>query len=144
MQEAPKEQEKQSASSVGVTTGLSPEERKQLATDTSELFANLSLAMQSDLRLAAEDYKLLSAMNGAAADKYENMQEVLLNLSKHVQDLKSKYKSFEPYLAKVDEICENVTQIEQTVILLDDYTTRLEAKFKSLESANEALPQPNK
>ncbi len=46
------------------------------------------------------------------------------SLSLYVSDLGSKVKSFEPYLAKVDEICEAVGQIEQTVMLLDDYTMR--------------------
>ncbi len=41
-----------------------------------------------------------------------------------MRDLDSKAKSFEPYLAKVDEICEAVSQIEQTVVVLDDYTMR--------------------
>ncbi len=46
------------------------------------------------------------------------------SLAVYVGGLDSKAKSFEPYLAKVDEICEAVGQIEQTVMLLDDYTLR--------------------
>jgi hypothetical protein len=49
------------------------------------------------------------------------------SLSLYVSDIGSKAKSFEPYLAKVDEICEAVSQIEQTVMLLDDYTMRCAA-----------------
>jgi hypothetical protein len=37
-------------------------------------------------------------------------------------------------LAKVDEICEAVSQIEQTVMLLDDYTMRCAASLCYLRS----------
>jgi hypothetical protein len=46
-------------------------------------------------------------------------------LGLYVDDVAGKYKSFEPYLAKVDQICDEVAQIEETVMLLDDYTIRL-------------------
>jgi hypothetical protein len=38
-------------------------------------------------------------------------------------------QDFQPYLQQIDDIEAGVTDLEQTVMLLDDYTKRLEAKF---------------
>lgn len=93
--------------------------------EPSALLESVSALLQSDVKLVAEDYALLKQLNEMAVSKYADMATVTKSLSLHVEDLKSKYKSFEPYLAKVDEICESVASIEQTVMLLEDYTTRL-------------------
>ena len=96
---------------------------------TDEFLASVAALLQSDLKVASNDYKLVKKLNDAASEKYENMTQTTKSLSLHVDDLKAKYKSFEPYLAKVEEISAAVDQLEQMVLLLDDYTTRLEAKF---------------
>ena len=81
--------------------------------------------MQSDLRVVQADYDLLRRMNEAASAKYAELGGVTKVLSRHVEDIRSKDASFRPYLERVDEICDAVAQIEQTVMLLDDYTIRL-------------------
>lgn len=45
---------------------------------------------------------------------------------------KKKDAEFEPYLKKIEEIDGNVNELEHTVQLLDEYTRRLEEKFKKL------------
>jgi len=55
----------------------------------------------------------------------------------------SKDAEFKPYLEKIDEIDASVTELERTVVLLDDYTKRLEKKFKHLKAAGR-LPYQRK
>jgi len=42
---------------------------------------------------------------------------------------------FQPYLNKIDEIDSSLGELERTVTLLDDYTLKLENKFKYLKEA---------
>jgi uncharacterized protein YoxC len=93
-----------------------------------ELQKSVTKLLSSDLQIASKDYELLKKLNDTACVKYQEMAAVTKTLSVHVEDVKSKYKSFEPYLAKVEEICDAVAKIEQTVALLDDYTMRLVKK----------------
>ena len=68
------------------------------------LAASATQLLQSDIDIVTKDYQLLKDLNDAAAKKYAEMATVTKSLSVHVEDVKSKYRSFEPYLAKVDEV----------------------------------------
>lgn len=93
--------------------------------EQTALTSSLTALLQSDLSLVAADYELLRALNEEAARRYGDMATVTKSLSVHVEDVKGKYRSFEPFLAKVDDICDSVAKLEQTVLMLDDYTMRL-------------------
>ena len=88
--------------------------------------------VRADVEAVADDYALLQTLNQHATARYADMATVTKSLNVHVEDVKSKYRSFEPYLARVDEICDSVAKLEQTVLMLDDYTMRLVGNLFSL------------
>lgn len=98
------------------------------------LLDQVAVLLQGDLALVAEDYRLLTALTEAARRKYQDMGTVTRSLTVHTADLHAKYRAFEPYLERVAEICESVAAIENTVMLLDDYTLRLEAKLRTKDA----------
>jgi len=102
---------------------------------TTAMFYNISAYLKGELLATSEDYKLLESMNLLASEKYVEMTDVAKGLTSFMKDLQIKYKDFQPYLEKIDEIDTNVTELEKTVLLLDDYTKRLETKFKNLDKA---------
>jgi len=110
---------------------------------TSTMFSNISAYLKGELLATSEDYKLLESMNLAASEKYAEMTDVAKGLTSFMKDLQIKYKDFNPYLEKIDEIDTNVTELEKTVLLLDEYTRRLETKFKNLDKALLHKEQPN-
>jgi len=81
----------------------------------------------------SEDYKLLENMNVVTKEKYGEMTTMAGKLGESMKLLQEKYKTFQPYLEKIDEIDASVTDLEKTVVLLDEYTQRLEEKFKHLK-----------
>eukprot|EP00027_Filamoeba_sp_ATCC50430_P000036 CAMPEP_0168550440 /NCGR_PEP_ID=MMETSP0413-20121227/5641_1 /TAXON_ID=136452 /ORGANISM="Filamoeba nolandi, Strain NC-AS-23-1" /LENGTH=138 /DNA_ID=CAMNT_0008580901 /DNA_START=23 /DNA_END=435 /DNA_ORIENTATION=+ len=96
------------------------------------MFTNLSDYLQSELQVAAEDFKLLENMNNVTLEKYVEMTNTAQSLSTFMEDLQKKYAEFEPYIQKINQIDTNVAELESTVQLLDDYSKRLEEKFKKL------------
>lgn len=112
------------------------------ANKDEDLIALVAKLLQSDLALVSEgarnrqqraeffahvatDYKLLTALNEAATSKYASMALVTKSLIVHTEDLRAKYRSFEPYLARVDEICESVAKIEQVTRVCTPHRRRL-------------------
>lgn len=42
-------------------------------------------------------------------------------------------ETFQPYLEQIDQIETSVNELEQTVLLMDEYTKQLEGKFRKLK-----------
>jgi len=105
--------------------------KKELIDATRVMFGNVSEYLKSELQATSLDFELLRNMNDATKEKYSELNTVAKNLSLFLEDLQKKYRDFEPYLKKIDQIDTNVSELEHTVQLLDDYTKRLE-KFKKL------------
>lgn len=42
-------------------------------------------------------------------------------------------ETFQPYLEQIDQIDTSVNELEQTVLLMDEYTKQLEGKFRKLK-----------
>jgi len=89
--------------------------------------------LQSELLVTSEDYKLLYQMNTSTKEKYVGMTKLSTQLVAGMTELQTKYKTFQPYLVKIDEIETSVNELEKTVLLLDEYTRKLEAKFQYLQ-----------
>ena len=70
------------------------------------------------------------------ATKYSDMRQITGNISKGVTQLNDKYLDLKPYLDQIDQIDESVARLEQAAFKLDNYSKRLEAKFKALEKRN--------
>jgi biogenesis of lysosome-related organelles complex 1 subunit 2 len=107
--------------------------QEQLIDETKALFNNLSNYLQSELLITSDDYKLLYQMNVLTKEKYVDMTKMTAQLATGMTELQAKYKAFQPYLAKIDEIETSVSELEKTVLALDDYTKKLEAKFQLLQ-----------
>eukprot|EP01123_Difflugia_compressa_P006337 TRINITY_DN18533_c0_g1_i1.p1 TRINITY_DN18533_c0_g1~~TRINITY_DN18533_c0_g1_i1.p1 ORF type:complete len:200 (+),score=59.60 TRINITY_DN18533_c0_g1_i1:31-600(+) len=105
----------------------------KLINDTKTLFNHLANYIQNELLITNEDYKLLHQMNVITKDKYAEMTQMTQQLVVGMTELQTKYKSFQPYLDKIDEIEISVDELEKTVLMLDDYTKKLEAKFQYLQ-----------
>ncbi|XP_041364686.1 biogenesis of lysosome-related organelles complex 1 subunit 2-like [Gigantopelta aegis] len=89
--------------------------------------------LRGELEGTAEDYKLLEKMNKVTLTKYSEMKHIALNVATALQELNEKYVSLQPYLDQIDQIEESVAGLEQAAYNLDQYSKRLEEKFKSLE-----------
>eukprot|EP01122_Echinamoeba_exundans_P017157 TRINITY_DN8948_c0_g1_i1.p1 TRINITY_DN8948_c0_g1~~TRINITY_DN8948_c0_g1_i1.p1 ORF type:complete len:164 (+),score=53.64 TRINITY_DN8948_c0_g1_i1:563-1054(+) len=108
---------------------------KKLQTDMVELFDHLGAYLKGELLATSDDYKLLEQMNQVAKSKYEDMTTMAATLVRHMQELQDKYQKYQPYLAKIDEVESSLTELEKTCLLLDEYTLKLENKFKYLKEA---------
>jgi len=102
---------------------------------THVMFENIANYLKGELTATTNDYKLLASMNAVCSSKYTEMSEVARGLTSFMKDLQQKYQDFQPYLDKIEEIDTNVTELEKTVVLLDEYSKRLEWKFKNLDKA---------
>eukprot|EP00026_Physarum_polycephalum_P019736 Phypoly_transcript_21895.p1 GENE.Phypoly_transcript_21895~~Phypoly_transcript_21895.p1 ORF type:complete len:147 (+),score=37.34 Phypoly_transcript_21895:132-572(+) len=102
---------------------------------THVMFENIANYLKGELTATTNDYKLLASMNAVASSKYSEMSEVARGLTSFMKDLQQKYQDFQPYLDKIEEIDTSVTELEKTVVLLDEYSKRLEWKFKNLDKA---------
>eukprot|EP00824_Muranothrix_gubernata_P014618 TRINITY_DN3029_c0_g1_i3.p1 TRINITY_DN3029_c0_g1~~TRINITY_DN3029_c0_g1_i3.p1 ORF type:complete len:158 (+),score=18.81 TRINITY_DN3029_c0_g1_i3:22-474(+) len=91
------------------------------------------LALRTLCAVTLEDYLLLERMNRVATQKYNEMADYAEGLGTFIAIMQAKYDSLRPYLDQIDEIDARVTQLEQVVNLLNDYTKRLEQRFKSLQ-----------
>eukprot|EP00824_Muranothrix_gubernata_P014617 TRINITY_DN3029_c0_g1_i1.p1 TRINITY_DN3029_c0_g1~~TRINITY_DN3029_c0_g1_i1.p1 ORF type:complete len:140 (+),score=16.95 TRINITY_DN3029_c0_g1_i1:22-420(+) len=100
---------------------------------TRTMFQALNKYLRGELNLTLEDYLLLERMNRVATQKYNEMADYAEGLGTFIAIMQAKYDSLRPYLDQIDEIDARVTQLEQVVNLLNDYTKRLEQRFKSLQ-----------
>ncbi|KAF2070081.1 hypothetical protein CYY_008607 [Polysphondylium violaceum] len=103
---------------------------------TGEMFTKVTNYLNGELSTTVADYNLLIQMNNVTAAKYQDMTNQTKGLSLFMSDLKSKYEEFQPYLDKISDLDKNVTDLEKTVLLLDEYTKRLETKIKNIDKSS--------
>jgi len=94
------------------------QERSQetLINDTNTLFNHLTNYLHNELLVTSEDYKLLHQMNVITRDKYVEMTKMTTQLVSGMTELQTKYKTFQPYLDKIDEIEVSVDELEKNCI----------------------------
>ena len=97
------------------------------------MFQKTADYLQGELLLIKEDYKLLENVNHATAAKYADMRQVSGNVITNLQELNLKFQDLAPILKQIDQIEDSVAKLEQAAYKLDNYSKRLEAKFKMLE-----------
>ena len=100
---------------------------------TKELFRKTSDYVQAEMSVTHDDYKLLEQMNRQTAVKYSQVREVAEGLNNSLHDLEVNYSRISPFLDKVEVLEEKVSRLEELAYSVDNYSKRLEAKFKSLE-----------
>ena len=106
--------------------------KEELEAALSTAFGAMNQYLTAELTTSTDELVLLRDLNTAAKQKYSGMADNTAQLVKYMSDLKEKYDSLAPYLAKVDEVDRSVTELEQTVASLDDYTKRIEVRFKKV------------
>eukprot|EP00656_Telonema_subtile_P058608 TRINITY_DN997_c0_g1_i1.p3 TRINITY_DN997_c0_g1~~TRINITY_DN997_c0_g1_i1.p3 ORF type:complete len:116 (-),score=38.75 TRINITY_DN997_c0_g1_i1:231-578(-) len=110
-----------------------PEQQQQaLRLAVQEMFGNVSEYVQGELEVSSQDYQLLERMNLSAAEKYKDLADHGENLVVAREVMLNKYDEFLPYIFQIDELDKTMDSLEKTVAQLDEYTKRLEAKFKAL------------
>jgi len=111
---------------------------------TQIMFTAMAEYVKGELNVTVEDFKLMEAMNKVTQDKYTEMTAVTKALQTFMQELQKKYQEFQPYLEKIDQIDSSVTELEHSVQMLDDYTKRLEEKFKKVALQRKELNKRGK
>lgn len=106
------------------------------------MLAKMAAYVEGEAEVSIEDYRLLKAMNDAAADKYSHMAEYSEGLVELAAKLQKKCELMMPQLAQIDDLEAQVGELEGAVAQLDAYTKRLEAKFMALRPNIKAQPPP--
>eukprot|EP00658_Telonema_sp_P-2_P003645 TRINITY_DN1135_c0_g1_i4.p1 TRINITY_DN1135_c0_g1~~TRINITY_DN1135_c0_g1_i4.p1 ORF type:complete len:112 (-),score=43.50 TRINITY_DN1135_c0_g1_i4:113-448(-) len=111
---------------------MTPEEQAALRAAVHQMFANVSEYIQGELEVSSQDYRLLERMNLVSAEKYRDLADHAENLAVARETMLNKYDEFLPYIYQIDELDKTMVALETTVNQLDEYTQRLEDKFKAL------------
>ena len=98
-----------------------------------ETFKKTAEYLHGELEGTIEDYKLLENMNRITINKYTEMKSTADSIVVNLQTLNDKYKQLQPFLDQIDQIEESVSTLEQAAYKLDNYSKRLEARFRNLE-----------
>ncbi|EGG18344.1 biogenesis of lysosome-related organelles complex-1 [Cavenderia fasciculata] len=107
--------------------------QQDLQASTTEMFTKVSKYLSGELATTLADYNLLVQMNNVTSAKYHDMTEITKGLTLYMNDLKIQYEQFQPYIEKINDLDKNVTDLEKTVQVIDEYTKRLENKFKNID-----------
>ncbi|XP_071033950.1 biogenesis of lysosome-related organelles complex 1 subunit 2 isoform X3 [Parasteatoda tepidariorum] len=105
-----------------------------------DMFQKSAEYIEAELAVAQDDYKLLTELNKECDMTYAGLRKIGGNLNKQLKEMTEKHLDFrekdaalKPYLEMIDSINESTSKLEAVAYMMDAYTKRLEAKFKSLE-----------
>jgi len=112
------------------------QQQQELAEQTRVMFQHVSTYLRSELSATGEDYKLLEIMNKTATEQYKEMNRLAQGFVTQMQDLDQKYEELRPYSAQIDQVEASVTELEKVVEQLQQYTKRLEDKFKTADKSS--------
>uniref|UniRef100_G3VWB8 Biogenesis of lysosomal organelles complex 1 subunit 2 n=1 Tax=Sarcophilus harrisii TaxID=9305 RepID=G3VWB8_SARHA len=97
-----------------------------------DMFSKRALYLTDELTATSKNYKLLKNMNKLTSLKYLKMKDITLNISRQLKDLNQKYITVQFYRNQIILTEERVIVLEQTAYKLDEYSKKLEAKYKKL------------
>jgi ubiquinone biosynthesis protein UbiJ len=117
-----------SAAEPSVADASAPPTEAQLAA----LLEKMAAYVEGEAEVSMEDYRLLQAMNLAAAERYGEMAESATGLVAFAARLQSKCETMLPQLAQIDVLEAQVGELESAVEQLDSYSKRLESKFHAV------------
>ncbi|KAG8184703.1 hypothetical protein JTE90_013092 [Oedothorax gibbosus] len=98
-----------------------------------DMFQKSSEYIEAELAVAQDDYKLLTDLNRECDMTYAGLRKIGGNLNKQLKEMTEKHAALKPYLEMIDSINESTSKLEAVAYMMDAYSKRLEAKFKSLE-----------
>ena len=103
---------------------------------TKEMLQTTSDYIKSEIEMCVADYQLLEKMNRSVEEKYKNLTTVSSSISSEMEKLNEKYAVLLPLLSQIDEVEKCVGELEQSASKLDNYSKRLEIKFKQFAEKN--------
>eukprot|EP01105_Mastigella_eilhardi_P002196 TRINITY_DN1264_c0_g1_i3.p1 TRINITY_DN1264_c0_g1~~TRINITY_DN1264_c0_g1_i3.p1 ORF type:complete len:126 (+),score=51.82 TRINITY_DN1264_c0_g1_i3:158-535(+) len=106
----------------------------QLCEAVNVLCGDVADYIRADVECVRTDVSLLEAMNKAAAGKFAAVSDTTAACTGIMADLQAHYTAIKPYLEKIDLVYLQVSELEKVVLSLDEYSKRLEGKFKKLQS----------
>ena len=86
--------------------------------------------VKSEIDLCAADYKALEKMNKAVTERYRDVSKYTSSIGSEMQKLNESYANLTPMLAQIDDVEKCVSELEISAGKLDNYSKRLEAKYK--------------
>ncbi|RNA01504.1 Biogenesis of lysosome-related organelles complex 1 subunit 2 [Brachionus plicatilis] len=92
--------------------------------------------IKEEIDMCVSDYKLLTQMNNTVCEKYKNLTKFTSNISSEMEKLNESCTTLMPLLSQIDEVERCVSDLEQSANKLDNYSKRLEAKFKQFCEKN--------
>jgi len=102
------------------------------ASAAAALFSAGASVLSGELALLNGEYACLSALNGAACERYEALGAGARELGVFAAALRSKEAALAPYLGLAEGLEAQLGELETVVATLDGYTRSLEARVKSL------------
>ena len=164
MSAPPSDASSEAASSAQPSSSAALEAPTEAPTEAhfAVLLEKMAAYVEGEAEISIEDYRLLRAMNLAAAERYSGMAESSADLVAFAERLQTKCETMLPQLAQVHEtkplpfplaraqsvpwrvcvcacVCQidvleaQVTELEGAVEQLDSYSKRLESKFTALQ-----------
>ena len=121
------------AAGLPAATATAPPSEPEAA--LAVMLEKMSAYAEGEAEVSIEDYRLLKAMNDAAAERYRDMSEYSAGLVTLAEKLHTKCDAMMPQLAQIDALEAQVGELESAVQQLDGYTRRLEAKFSALRGS---------
>ena len=86
--------------------------------------------IKSEIDTCIADYSTLEKMNRTVIQRYKEVSKHTAEVSAEMIKLNESYAILLPMLSQIDEVEKCVASLEQTTAKLDNYSKRLEAKFK--------------
>lgn len=106
---------------------------------SQRMFESVAAFLRGELSLTSQECILLATMNERAAAEYDKYGDYAEGLCVFFERLSQKSEILREYLADVDEIDRQVTDLEAVVSALDGYTSSLESRLRSAS----APPSPS-
>jgi ABC-type transporter Mla subunit MlaD len=99
---------------------------------SADMSARLVKYLASELDVNAESYACLRAMNQATAERYRAMGDGAGLLNESMEQLSARHATLQPLLLQVRDIETHVAELERVVSQLNEYTKRLEHRYRAL------------
>lgn len=122
------------------TASLASEQLNQemLVNESNKIFEHLIKDMletsgdyiKGEIDLCIADYETLEKMNRTVADKYKEVSDYTVNIAGQMKKLDDSYAELLPMLSQIEDVKKCVDSLEETTTKLDNYSKRLELKFK--------------
>ncbi len=94
-----------------------------------QLAADLTTYVDGELDLHEQDWVLLAQCNDLLSDRYAGLTQRAAGVRASLDLVEKEYEALAPYFSQIEHLESNLTALEGTVKVLDDYSRALEAKF---------------